>query len=160
MFNLITFIIIIIIVVNKVLGGKNSTHKPNDNTFWGEFEKTFREAKKGIDEYMHGPVKNPKEPMFEGVENIPDTPDIEGIGLEHNDDVQNKDINAEQSLMEHNLDMESKNNDNLINKVMEYEKEEFELDDLYDLNLSKEDMIKAVIFSELLNKPLCKRDAN
>jgi hypothetical protein len=156
MFDVISLIIFILIIISKVLGKSDNkkTDSPKGSNLWDEFEKTIKK------------INNPQ--SFGGEEQ-------KKAALPKVEKVKENEVNIEKSKAEEltNKNVTIRNIDDnktevytidrnisetkkvALNEEIIYEQDEYE----YDLSINREDIIKSIIFSELLNEPLCKRNA-
>jgi hypothetical protein len=162
--DLISIIIFIVIVVSKFAGkNEGSRKRPNGHPF-SDLERTFKQAKKLMDEYVQPTEKAhdvkhiqnkrnlQEEPNFKSLDNINNELSDENTDTVDNVTFNKEPLEYEATIVRNDeLKIQTEPEENIGN--------EMDYNSYYDLSISKEDMVKAIIFSEILDKPLCKRDA-
>jgi hypothetical protein len=158
--DLISIIIFIVIVVSKFAGkNEGSKRRPNGHPF-SDLERTFKQAKKLMDEYVQPAEKPHDVKHIQDKRNLQEKPDLkalDNISDVNTDPIKNVTLNREP--LEYETVIVRNDELKIETEPEEDTYYEMEYNTYYDFSIGKEDMVKAIIFSEILDKPLCKRDA-
>jgi hypothetical protein len=156
MFDILSFIIVIFIIIGKFIGKNNNgkTHNPKGASLWNEFERNLKKINKPYN-YVSQEQKRVVSPVTEHVmenEVKAEKPKEDELVNQNTSRINIADTRTETYYADSNTieTKKSTNNEDVIEEQHE---------DIYDLSINREDIIKSIIFSELLNEPLCKRNA-
>jgi hypothetical protein len=150
MINLITIIIILVIVVSRLLGKYDIGKNIKKGFLWDEIDDAIKKVKADLEKqiYMRDKTSKKQPEMVQTFE-IEDLKENFNESMLKDDDYVSPDFEIVQEDNAGNT-IKVQMEDNLI----EYEKEIVE----YNLSFTDDDILKAIIFKEILDKPLCKRN--
>lgn len=156
MFDVLTIIIIIFVAIGKLINKDKQTPNTKGRNLWDDFEKSFKKLNDPI-----GTLREESRKLAKTQPTIRRTEIGEAVMKsikieEEKDEIQTKSYSVDNAAETKVTRKDAvKAADPKIYEDASDEESDYE----YELSINREDLIKSIIFSELINEPLCKRNA-